>query len=483
MISLIASCCITKGNDYRSDSRMLSETSVNTLHMITPFRIGWLCLSLGLYALLGYGVARPQFPLLITLFGLVFWGYTRIIGPLWNYSGRLTDRLVTLPEPDRFLFGAAVLFRLSLFAATPSLSDDYVRFIWDGRLLAHGYNPFLYLPDKLSHTSMAASAGLTDTLYQSLNSPHYFTVYPPINQVLFGLVAWLSPDSIMGTVIGLRIPILLAECGALWLMVKLLRRFEQTPNLALLYGLNPLVILELTGNLHFEAVMIFFVLLAVWLLVHGRWVGSALVLGMGIGTKLLPLILLPLLIRYLGWKRGMSYAAIALGLTAVLFLPFVSPDLIRNLLSSLDLYFQKFEFNASIYYLLRAAGYWLLGFNAIAGLGVALFFLIAVSVLYIAFRTFSALPGTVFSTKVLIIFTLYWLLATTVHSWYITSLVAITVFTPFRYALLWSGVVMLSYATYRALPYHENLGLTAVEYTVVIGVGVFEWYRLKKQVA
>ena len=449
--------------------------------MITPFRIGWLCLSLGLYALLGYGVARPQFPLLITLFGLVFWGYTRVVSPFWNYSGRPTDRLVTSPEPDRFLFVAAVLFRLALIVATPSLSDDYLRFIWDGRLLAHGYNPFLYLPDQVVQTSVATATNLSNTLLAGLNSPHYFTVYPPLNQAFFGLAAWLSPDSITGTVIGLRIPILLAEMGSLWLMIRLLRQFGQTPNLALLYGLNPLVILELTGNLHFEGIMIFFVLLALWLLVQGRWVGSALALGLGIGTKLLPLLLLPLLIRYLGWKRGISYATIAVGLTVVLFLPFVSPDLIRNILSSLDLYFQKFEFNASVYYLLRAVGYWLLGFNAIAGVGVALFFLIAVGVFYLAFHKLSDLPGSVFSTRVLLTLTLYWLLATTVHPWYITSLVAITVFTPFRYALLWSGLVVLSYATYRASPYHENLGLTALEYTIMVGLGVVEWFRLKKQ--
>ena len=48
--------------------------------MITPFRIGWLGLSLALFTLLGYGVLRPQFPLLITLYVLVFWGYTRVYG-------------------------------------------------------------------------------------------------------------------------------------------------------------------------------------------------------------------------------------------------------------------------------------------------------------------------------------------------------------------------------------------------------------------
>ena len=135
----------------------------------------------------------------------------------------------------------------------PNLSDDYLRFIWDGRLLAHGYNPYLYLPTQLVHTALGSSAGLTDSLFQGLNSPRYFTVYPPLNQAFFGLAAWLFPTNLLGTIISLRIPILLADLGSIYLLAKLLRRFGKNPNLSLLYGLNPLVILELTGNLHFEA--------------------------------------------------------------------------------------------------------------------------------------------------------------------------------------------------------------------------------------
>lgn len=449
--------------------------------MITPFRIGWFILSLGLFTLMGYGVARPQFNALLTLYGLVFWGYWRIISPLLPAMRASSAVTISLQQPDTFLFTAAFLFRLALLVVVPNLSDDYIRFIWDGRLLAHGYNPYLYLPSQVVHTPVAATAGLTDALFQGLNSPQYFTVYPPLNQALFGLAAWLCPSSVPGTVIGLRIPILLAELGTMWLLAKLLRRFGKNPNLSLLYGLNPLVILELTGNLHFEAIMIFFVLLSVWLLVQYKWLSSSVALSLGIGAKLLPVILLPLLVRHLGWKRGLLYASATVAFTVFLFLPFLSLELVRNVFSSLDLYFQKFEFNASIYYLVRAVGYWLVGYNPIAGVGFALFVLIGVAVLYIAFRTKSPRSGTAFSLNILATLSLYWLLATTVHPWYITSLVAISLFTPFRYPLIWSGVIILSYATYQTASYTENLWLTALEYGLVVGVGVYEWFQLNQQ--
>lgn len=449
--------------------------------MITPFRMGWLGLSLALFTLLGYGVMRPQFPLLITLYILVFWGYTRVTDSLWRGSAGKPGEPLSNPKPDRFLFVAALLFRLSLLVAIPSLSDDYARFIWDGRLLAHGYNPYLYLPAQVINTPIAVIAGLSDTLFQQLNSPRYFTVYPPLNQALFGLAAWLSPTSVVGAVISLRVPIILADTGSIILLAKLLRRFGKNPNYSLLYALNPLVILELTGNLHFEGIMIFFVLLSVWLLVRNHWIGSSIALASGIGMKLLPLIFLPLLIRYLGWKRGLLYAGLTMILTGLLFVPFISIELLKNSYSSLNLYFQSFEFNASIYYLIRAAGYWFLGFNIIAGAGFMLFVVIGVCVLVIAFRKTAYLPGPVIAIKVLLTLTVYWLLSTTVHPWYITSLVAASVFTPFRYPLVWSGVIVLSYSAYQATAYTENLWLTGLEYSLVFGTGLYEWYRLKNQ--
>ena len=378
-------------------------------------------------------------------------------------------------KTDRFLFGSAVLFRLLLLFAMPQLSDDFYRFVWDGRLLVHGYNPYLYLPNQLLNTPIAAVCGLNESLFQQLNSPNYFTVYPPVNQALFGLAAWLSPNSLLGNAVWLRVPIVLGEMGSLWLMTRLLLRLGMNPNLALLYGLNPLVILELTGNLHFEAVMIFFVLLAVWLLIRHdqhsirRLVTSAGALAFAIGTKLLPLLLLPLIVRRAGWRTGIPYALLTGMLTVALFMPFASLELARNLFSSLRLYVQTFEFNASVYYALRAIGYWTKGYNAIERIGFWLSITTMLSVLWIAFRW-----RTPASVQLIATLTLYFAFATTVHPWYSTTLVAASVFTRFRYPLVWSALIPLSYFTYHAQPYAENLWLTAIEYGIVLVVGFYE---------
>ena len=427
---------------------------------LTFLRVSWLLLSAVGYLYLAYAVPRTQFGLLMSLLTGLFLGYILVLCSLSDCSA----------PADRFLFASAIGFRLLLLFALPQLSDDVYRFVWDGRLLAHGYNPYLYQPNQLLNTPVAATCGLDESVLRLLNSPSYFTVYPPVNQALFGLAAWLSPESLSGNVIWLRIPIVVCEAGSLWLMVKLLRWLNMHPNLALLYGLNPLVILELTGNVHAESIMIFFVLLAAWLLVaYDRWIASAGALALAIGTKLLPLLLLPLIIRRLGWRKGLRYALLAGVLTMALFAPFASLDLARNVFSSLNLYFQKFEFNASVYYVLRAIGYWVKGYNAIERIGFWLSVTTTLSVLWIAFCW-----RTATSVQLIATLTVYFAFATTVHPWYVTTMVAASAFTRFRYPIVWSALIPLSYFTYHTQPYQEYLWLTGAEYAVVLGAALYQ---------
>jgi hypothetical protein len=59
------------------------------------------------------------------------------------------------------LIGAALLFRLLLLFAVPALSDDFYRFLWDGRLSLEGINPFLYTPRQLIQSGWGANHPVT----------------------------------------------------------------------------------------------------------------------------------------------------------------------------------------------------------------------------------------------------------------------------------------------------------------------------------
>lgn len=450
----------------------LFRKDLNAINSLKPEKSTWLfflifcVLSAIGHGLIGYCWSRSQIGELILTFAPLFLLYTIVILKQW--PSKWIKRFI----------GVGVGLRIVFLIATPALSDDYFRFIWDGRLLASGYNPYLYLPSELVSTSIAKEVNLSQALYKGLNSPHYFTVYPPLNQLIFGIAAWLGRESVLVSIVVLRLFIIAAEIGNLWLMnsfrwPKYLQKSRR--GMVLVYALNPFVIMELVGNLHFEGVTLFFVLLAIRGLmslpkVPYLYTKSAVALGLGASVKLIPLIFLPLIVGKIGLREGIKYSIITVGVVLALFIPFMSEALFHNFGKSLDLYFQKFEFNASVYYLLREVGFWLTGYNVIQSLGPLLSLTTLAGLSWLAFQRQNLLE------KMLWTVTLYFLLATTVHPWYITTLVALGALTKHWYTVVWSALLPLTYVAYLSQPYQENLWIVALEYLLVFGCLGYEFF-------
>ncbi|MBA3972097.1 MAG: hypothetical protein H0X46_08130, partial [Bacteroidetes bacterium] len=317
-------------------------------------------ISLGAYILLGYSTERTNFQQLIALFGLLFGGYFYLITA--NLNEKLIKQSIII----------AILFRLSLLFMVPNLSDDYFRFIWDGRLSVQGINPFAVMPSAFINSPEAALAGLDHKLFASMNSQGYYTIYPPVLQFIFFTSAKLFSSNILGSVIVMRMFIIAAEIGSIFLLSSILKKLNLPSPKVLFYALNPLVIIELTGNLHFEALMIFFLLLSVFLLMKEQLTLSAAAFSLAICSKLLPLMLLPLLLKKIGFQKSMRFYFTCGISTVLLFVPFIDKTFIGNILSSVGLYFHSFEFNASIFYIVRWAGFETLGYDVIGKAGTIL---------------------------------------------------------------------------------------------------------------
>lgn len=420
-----------------------------------------------LYVWLLYFTPRTSFVQLLLLFA----GLTVLY--LWHSQSLWLRKA----EPDQARLNGwmymGMTFRLLALFSIPALSDDFYRFLWDGRLLAQGINPFATLPSEVPAAQYAAW-GLSGALFDRLNSPHYYSVYPPLCQALFGLSAWLFPHSDTGALIAMKCGIVAAEALSLYLLPRLLARLGQHPAYAALYALNPVVIVELSGNLHMEALMIAFLLLSLWLFSLNKWKSSAVAMAAAVSAKLLPLIFLPLLIRRMPPIRFVSYGLIATGLSFAAWIPLLKePGFLANIHNSLSLYFREFEFNASLYYLIRSFGYLWMGFNInkLAGPALAVLVFAAVwCVVWIEKKPgWRNLPGAM-----LAVYSLWLLFSAVVHPWYVLPLLAICLCGSWRFPLWWSLLLPLTYAQYQYTPYREPLGITAIVYIIVAAIALKE---------
>lgn len=394
----------------------------------------------------------------------------------------------------QFLIGITILFRLLFLFAIPNLSQDFYRFIWDGRMIFEGFNPYISLPETFiqeKNFPVSQAVDLYDGMGQ-LNGSH-FTNYPPINQLNFLMAAFFSNSSILGAVIVMRIQIILADIGIIYFGKKILDKLNLPIHHIFLYALNPFIIIELTGNLHFESVMLFFLIWSLFLLLQKKWIWAALVLGLSVSVKLIPLLFIPLFFQWFvfneekevrskkkGFLKLLTFASIVILTNIILFLPFISSELINSYTDSIGLWFRNFEFNASLYYVSREIGYLFRGYNEIAVIGSIMPMIAILFLIVITFFRKNKSPQEMI-TVLLLGISFYYFTTTTMHPWYLATLVLLSVFTKYRFTLIWSLTIILSYQAYANDPWKENLWFVGIEYLLVFVFLIWEIRKINKQ--
>ncbi|MAP55314.1 mannosyltransferase [Altibacter sp.] len=436
-----------------------------------------------------------QIPLLFAGLSVVFysvfaydlerWDFVKL-GLLYAALFFLTYKLIQVGKGNYWwLIGFGVAFRLAFIGSLPNLSQDFYRFLWDGRLLAQGFSPYLFTPESYMQLPSSYDVVIPQAaeLYKgmgSLNASHYSN-YPPLNQLFFTIAAAISGSSILGSVITLRLLLIFADLGILFIGKKLLESLELDPYVIFWYFLNPFIIIELTGNLHFDGAMLLFLLLFLYLLRRGLWQWAAAAMAASISVKLIPLLFLPLLFHWFqaersafkGVTRLLFFYGIVLGVVLLSFLPFLSSEFISHFSATIGLWFQNFEFNASVYYIIRWIGFQTVGWNIIGTAGKILPLIVLIAVLLLVFlRKNTSIPQL--CTGMLWAISVYLMLATTVHPWYIATPLLLCLFTPYRFPVVWSAFIIVSYTAYGADGFREKLGWVTLEYVVVIGYAVWE---------
>lgn len=225
-------------------------------------------------------------------------------------------RVVSLPV--MIVAGAAM--RLVHFAAEPIAETDHYRYLWDGALVVHGYNPYVRPPQDFAAPSTAGSvdpllAGLIDqarSILASINFPDLTSIYPTTAQIVFAGAHLIAPFDVRG----LRFFCFIADLATLVLVIRWLDQTGRPRAWAALFWLNPLMVLATANQAHIDAVLPPLILAAMRCADARRPIAAGSMLALAAGVKIWPLALLPILVRRIVEKDLRLRSGFLLGSTA-----------------------------------------------------------------------------------------------------------------------------------------------------------------------
>ena len=251
-------------------------------------------------------------------------------------------RVWRAPSPSRNLFlsalAFAVLFRAPIAVAPVSPDNDMIRYLWDGRIQRLGINPYAVLPSdpqlQWTHTDET----------RNMPSARHRTPYPPAAQLFFRFVVGLHDSA-------RAMKLALVACDLLTILVlwRWLVATERPPWLTLAYAWNPLVVLEVGHSGHIDALGALWIAAAVHWLSRKRSALATVAFVLAVTTKLLPIVLAPLL-----WRRISRRDAVLGGaLLVLLYLPFMAGPQVA--LGGVNNVVAHVRFNGPIFMAIRTA--------------------------------------------------------------------------------------------------------------------------------
>ncbi|HEX6565488.1 MAG TPA: glycosyltransferase 87 family protein [Chthoniobacterales bacterium] len=228
--------------------------------------------------------------------------------------------------------GLAALWHGQFLRMPPGPDDDIHRYVWDGRVQRFGYNPYLIVPND------PAFSWLHTAETRTLNHPDVPTPYPAGAELFFRAVTAIHESTF-----ALKIVFVLCDVAIVLLLFDILRRSRQGMHWVLAFAWNPLLATEVAGSGHIDIVGTLLLLTSFYALGrHWRTV-AAVMFGLAVTVKFLPIILLPLY-----WKRlRIRDAVLATIVVGLLYVPFLQQEWIP--IGSLGTYVKSFRFNDPVF--------------------------------------------------------------------------------------------------------------------------------------
>ncbi len=346
-----------------------------------------------------------------------------------------------------------MIFRLTLLPTSYTTSDDVHRYLWEGKVLVNGYNPYTTPPNDSSLVH------LRDDNFEKVTFKNIPAIYPPLAQVVFAVNYLIAGNS----TILLKVIYLIFELITFIFILKLLVLKGKDPKLIILYAWLPLPIMEYFINAHIDLIGITFLILFIYYSEKQKYYTSSIMLALAFLSKLLALFLLPLIIKKVGFKKAIKFYAIFIFVCLIFYLPFISQN--PDILAGLFKYLSRWEFNGSVYNVVKT----IFSNGEIARIVCAIF--LSTSVFIIAIRYTDFMNGVFAVFLCIIIF------STTLYPWYLGWIAALNVFNPFYSVLSLFFTINFSNITPLAEKWREYPIVWIIEYVPFYGLLVYDLWR------
>lgn len=223
-----------------------------------------------------------------------------------------------------FIWGAGILFRLTVFPLDPMLSEDLNRYRWHGKLQAAGGNPYTEVPEDPRWEP------LRDATYPRVNRKDLPSVYGPALEwsyaACYRVVSALQPDE-RKQVWWFKAPFALFEIAVAMALGGLLTAMRLPRQWLLIYLWSPLTIVEFWAQGHNDTVAVLSMVLALTAAVKQRWVWGWGWLTLAALAKFWPVILFPFfLVQREGGRCLFRYRAalVAIPIALVVSWPYLN---------------------------------------------------------------------------------------------------------------------------------------------------------------
>lgn len=374
--------------------------------------------------------------------------------------------LVKENVPSKYFFlllGTGIILRIAFLTVHPVGSPDYYRYVWDGKVEAHGINPYRYAPDDPALTALH-----TDTLPRLVTYQNMRTIYPPLSEVLFYVAYLISGESYLG----IKFLILIFDLFTLAGLYLTLKKLKIDRKYLLIYTLCPLPLIQFFLDGHVDSFGFTFLIFAVYSYLGGRKTLSYILIGLSMLIKPVALIIVPVFFfTEKGAVNRLKAAAIPVLLFTLCYVPYIFTG---SPFSALMQFTENWTFNGVVFDILN---HFVLDNQRARAICAALLVIAYVPVLLSRKDIFTKMYMSIF---------LLFIFSPIVHPWYIGWLAVILPLIPRWSGIAYAGLSSLTaftILTYRLTGVWNDYPLVLLlEYGPVLILFLWELFRKPKTI-